>query len=59
MQNEDKSISTIGLCRNLAKSIKRNALAALDCDLSRELNYPGFEQLGPAHGIGRKGFYEQ
>ena len=33
IQNEDKSIRIIGLCRNLAKSIKWNALAVLDSGL--------------------------
>ena len=36
IQNEDKSIRTIGLCRNLAKCIKWNMLAALDSGLSGE-----------------------
>ena len=36
-QNESKSIWITGLCRNLANSIRRNTLAALDSD-----SYPGF-----------------
>ena len=37
-QNEGKSIGITGLCRNHAKSIKRNTLAVLDSDLSSDLN---------------------
>ena len=33
IQNESKSIWITGLCRNLANSIKRNTLAALDSDI--------------------------
>ena len=36
IQNEGKSRRIIGLCKNLAKSIKWNMLAALDGDLSSE-----------------------
>ena len=36
IQNEDKSTRNIDLCQNLAKSIKRNTLAAMDSDLSSE-----------------------
>ena len=36
VQNEGRHTWNIDLCRNLAKSIKRNTLAVLDSDISSE-----------------------
>ena len=51
--NEGKSIWSIGLCRNLTKSIKQNMLAALDSGLSGEYNYSVLNNWGVVFGKGK------
>lgn len=47
VRNERKRWWIIGLRKNTACCTKRNAVGALDSDLSRKQSNPVFEQLGP------------